>query len=431
MPRRGPKLSISVIAWIVKTGEPIPYVDSNARLMRSGMLARHLEESGWDVVFVTSIFAHQAKKHRQVPPGVTRLTPRLSLLALESPGYSRNVSLSRIWDHRVMARDFERRSRALPAPDVIHAAMPTIDLAVASARVARLKRCALVVDVRDNWPEVFLDVLPASLRPIGRMLLAPQYSRLRFALGEADAVTAHTRSFLELALRVGSREKVEHDTWFPFTYPLSSEDGRIPLDVETEHFLQSGELRLLYSGNLGTERAATLLGQFLDDVAGIDAALAARCRFIIAGDGGQVAKLRARYATQRHMRFVGWQDSAQLARLRQRCEVGVLPYAESQDFVASIPNKVVEYLAGGLAVLTSLGSGETATLLRESNCGRFYGLPDQPTLAESLHELLEFPSHLNKHRAAARALFSSRFAPERVLAAMESHIRTVIAARAR
>ena len=65
----------------------------------------------------------------------------------------------------------------------------------------------------------------------------------------------------------------------------------------------------------------------------------------------------------------GWIDSDRMSWLLRRTTVGLAPYRSQPDFEANYPNKIVEYLAWGLPVVTTLHRGVTADLLTTHGCG--------------------------------------------------------------
>ena len=65
----------------------------------------------------------------------------------------------------------------------------------------------------------------------------------------------------------------------------------------------------------------------------------------------------------------GWIDSDRMSWLLRRTTVGLAPYRSQPDFEANYPNKIVEYLARGLPVVTTLHRGVTADLLTTHGCG--------------------------------------------------------------
>ena len=87
---------------------------------------------------------------------------------LHGCGYSSNVSLARFRDHRQVAERFAAAAAAEPRrPDIIVAGLPTIELCLESTRYGKQRGVPVVLDMRDMWPDVFLELLPPALRSAG------------------------------------------------------------------------------------------------------------------------------------------------------------------------------------------------------------------------------------------------------------------------
>ena len=59
----------------------------------------------------------------------------------------------------------------MPRPDLILCSYPTIELSVEAVRYGRTHGIPVVLDVRDLWPDIVLDLLPTILRSPGRVAL--------------------------------------------------------------------------------------------------------------------------------------------------------------------------------------------------------------------------------------------------------------------
>ena len=71
--------------WIVKGGETIPFKDSSQRLMRAGLLAKMLAESGHEVIWWTSSVDHFSKTiYPQASEGECILPGNIKLIFLKS-----------------------------------------------------------------------------------------------------------------------------------------------------------------------------------------------------------------------------------------------------------------------------------------------------------------------------------------------------------
>ncbi len=175
--------------WLIKAGEPLPLDSSEDRLLRTGMLGRELVSRGHSVVWWSATFDHFRKVNLRDSACDVEVSPGFRLSLLHAPGYRRNISLQRIRHHRGLAKAFAERIETESPPDAILCSMPTIEFCrVATAYGMRL-RIPVVLDMRDSWPDIYLELLPAPLRPFARPFLEPMYSSLRKAIRSAYAVS--------------------------------------------------------------------------------------------------------------------------------------------------------------------------------------------------------------------------------------------------
>src|SRR6516165_8982491 len=140
--------------WVVKTSEMLAEDGNHGRLLRSGMIAQLLDQRGHDVTWWMSTFDHAHRRQRAARDLVRPFGSRGTIRMLRSPGYRRTVSLRRLADHLIWGRRFARAVHALPAPDVILCAYPTIESAWVCTRFGRAKGRPVAVDLRDMWPDI-------------------------------------------------------------------------------------------------------------------------------------------------------------------------------------------------------------------------------------------------------------------------------------
>jgi glycosyltransferase involved in cell wall biosynthesis len=70
--------------------------------------------------------------------------------------------------------------------------------------------------------------------------------------------------------------------------------------------------------------------------------------------------------------FTGWLDAAGLAAMMRLAALGLAAYSDKA--AQSLPNKIFEYMAGGVPILSSL-PGECARFLSTHQCGVTYNSP--------------------------------------------------------
>jgi glycosyltransferase involved in cell wall biosynthesis len=421
-------------AWIVQVGEPLPIDEGHPRLWRSGQLARALAEAGHEVTWWASTFEHRTKQQRDWAPRESVLAPNWRLRLLDSPGYDSNVSLARMKDHVALARAFDHAVTSEPRPDVIHCGYPTIELAGSCAAYGRRQGVPVVLDVRDFWPEIFADAVPAWLRPVARLALLPQMRRSARAFQLATAVSGITPGQVAYGVTKARRSTGPLDVAFPFAYPRTAHPSD-QLHVAAQFWRTQGITpgdgvpTLCYFGNFGAHSALDLVTPVRAVRQLVDSGFAVR--LVMCGTGPRLDECRAAAGGSDAVVFPGWVGEPAIWWLMQQCVAGLLPYAPAPNFTLNIPNKVGEFMAGGLPVLTCLRGGYLEEVLRTHRCGVFYDPYDPTSAADAVRALVTDTEATARLAAAAGRLYSTMFAPAVVMAAMTSHLESLVAATVR
>lgn len=416
--------------WLVTVGEPLP-TDGNGgeRLHRTGTFAALLARSGHEVVWWTSTFDHVRKQHRFSTDTTVRLDNGILLKLLNGCGYTRNVSIRRLIDHATLARKFERQAEGVSRPDVILCSLPTLDLSVAATRYGKAHDVPVIVDVRDLWPDIFLEVAPHWARPLFNLALAPMWQQARIACRDTFAITGNSPKFVEWGLKFAQRSASEMDRHFPFGY----EDSSVISDDAQEHAKQFWSAFGLHEGC--PEFTICFFGTFsnqFDLETVIDSALmleaeGARVRFVLCGTGERLGALKARACGSSSVIFPGWVGRAEIWMLMAISDVGIAPYRNHAGFIGNLPNKPIEYMAGGLPVLSGL-QGYLEELLERHQCGLNYAPGNARALCKVIVQLMGDSDLLTTMSTNAHRLYSEEFTASTVYDKMMRYLQDVIVA---
>lgn len=423
-------MSDSLTVWILQTGEPLPTDSGNPRPMRAMNLANALVAAGHKVVLWSSSFYHQEKRHRTAGNDRLTVSPLLEVRLVASPGYQRNIGPGRLWDHAVLGMNLARRLAAETSrPDVAFVGYPPIETAAVMTRWLAERHVPCMVDVKDQWPTIFTDPLPGFLRPVGRIALAPYFHYGRRALRDATALSAMADGFLQWAAGFAGRAVHEMDRVVPLTAPSgevsSAELGEAGLWWDALGVTDDGGQRICF---IGSHSSAFDMGPVFE-AARLTAAAGNRCQFVLCGEGEHTEDWRTKAMDLPNVCFPGWIDRAKIEALALRSTAALAPYRNSNDFMMSIPNKVVDSLALGLPVLSPL-SGEVMQLISSSRVGISYGDGPGETLAECLIRLKDEPGLRDRLAANALGLFRARFSFATVYGGLVQHLE-IMAHRAR
>jgi glycosyltransferase involved in cell wall biosynthesis len=400
--------------WLITIGEPLPSDAHAVRLLRTGLLANLLVEQGHDVLWWSSTFDHQKKQHRSCRDAFLEIRPGLRIALLHSNAYRHNISVARIRNHRGVARKFARYAPAEAPPDIILCSFPTIELSAAAIEYGRERGTPVVIDVRDLWPDIFLDHLPPAARRLGRLALRPFIAQTCFALENASGIVAMSDGCLRWGLDYAQRDPGPYDAVFPLGYPkpvVAPDEMRAAERTLRQRGVDPKKLICWYVG---------MFGKTYDLATVIHAARALACRgrhdiqFVLSGDGDQRERWAQLACGLQNVVFTGWADLPQIAHMMTIAHVGL---AAVDGVPQSLPNKLFEYFSAGLPVLSSL-QGEAATLLAQHECGLTYAARDPSSFLKALQALVADEDGRRRLGRNAQRLFDLHYSADAVYSRM-------------
>lgn len=412
--------------WLIKTGEPLPSDGENTRLFRTGKFANYLSSKGHNVIWWSSVFDHQGKKHRTIPE-VVSINDNFSIKALKSDGYEKNISFKRIKEHRQVAREFRKRVDEEQKPDLILCSFPTIELCIEAVKFAKKSSIPILIDIRDLWPDIFIEhIFPKSLKPIGKVFIWPFMKSVKKIMSNATGLISISKPMLNWGLNYAERLETKKDMVVPFGYL-----PRILSSKETENrelffrkvgiFSKEIELRICLFATLSNSFNILTIIAAAKELEKLDSSV----QFVICGSGEKLKKYKQMTVGMENIFFPGWVDFPTILYLKSISDIGIAPYINTPDFAASIPNKAVEYLSGGLPILTSI-DGHLTKIIKKNNCGWFYKNDHPKLLANLILKIKMEQNELIRMKKNAINLFETRFEENKVNAKLESHIKYII-----
>ena len=414
--------------WLIKIGEPLPLTEPpTERLFRTGHLARLLAKRGHQVTWWTSTFDHYKKKHVFRKDSTLELIPGLTIRFLKACGYSRNVSLNRYREHRIIAEKYFSAANAeMHPPDVILSAWPTVELSTRSVEYGRLHNVPVIIDIRDMVPDIYINTISLIPRPLLRIVFAPLFQESRRTLSQVSGIISITDELVEWGLKAANRVWGEFDRCYAHGYeaPTISKDKL----EDAKRFWDgkgvdgsSNKLLVCFLGALDrTFEMKTVIS-----AARILQARKAQVRFMICGSGNNLKKYRSAASGLSNMMFPGWVNAAQLFILMQRSSVGLNPLPDRFDFNLIINNKPIEYMSAGLPVISSPRKGVLYKLLKDHGCGLSYNPRNPGELVQILTDLSLDPARIETMSQNSQRLFQERFTAEKVYNNMADYLEKI------
>jgi glycosyltransferase involved in cell wall biosynthesis len=411
-----------LIIWLLQTGEPLHIDAGNPRPMRAMNLANSLVAAGHKVVLWSSSFYHQEKRHRVQASERIIISPLMEIRLIASPGYKRNIGLGRLWDHFQLGRNLANELlKETDIPNVAFIGYPPIETAAVMTHWLSQRQVPCMVDVKDQWPSIFIDALPVPLKAVGRIVFAPYFYYGRRAMREATALSAMADGFLYWAAGFAGRSVTIFDRVVPLTMPMG-QVSCADLEDAGRWWDQQGikadkNFRIFF---VGSHSSAFDIEPIFEAAKSL-ALAGITCQFIFCGEGEQSSIWRDKMSGLPNIFFPGWVDRAKIEALALRSHAALAPYRNTKDFEMSIPNKVLDSMALGLPVLSPL-KGEVGKLIANFEIGMQYGEANGKTLAQCITMMTSNAGFRNELANNAVTLFQNKFYYETVYNGLVKHL---------
>lgn len=389
--------------WLLTVGEPLNSDGPSARLLRSVQFANWLaQDPSNEVVFWTGTMDHYGRRLRSLDTTVTKAGENYTVVQLKGRLYKRSISVNRFLNHVDVAKEFRRISEDFESPDVVLSSYPTEELCRAVLDYAEQRSIPVVIDVRDLWPDIFADALPKALRGLAPIVFHRFKRKAQATLARANALCGPAESMVDWGAKLAGRKRNQNDFWFPFTYDALPSKAPVSDQSKAQTVKQ-----LCFFGAVTTR---VNLEMVIDAFAILEKRNVP-VRLKICGTGDALEALTARARGLESVEFAGWIDKTQLAEVMRQSIGGIFPY-NTPDYFNNLPNKVCEYLAGGLPIFACT-QGEVKRLIEGEGCG-FWSEPDSGKFANMVENALNNTNALALAAEAASDVFKKHFDQESV-----------------
>lgn len=345
-------------------------------------LAREWVRAGHEVTIVAASHSH-VRAVQPVVPGqpVEELIDGIRYRWLPTPHYAGNGvgRLRNILSFlRQLRADAWRLTRELRPEVVIASSTYPMDVWVAK-RLARLARARLVYEVHDLWPLSLIELSGMSPRHPFALLCAKAEAD---AYRDADVVVSMLPCVHEhMAARGLDCAKLHivpngfaPEEWQGESAPL---DAALAVHLDAER--AAGRVVVGYAGSMGLPNALDVL---LDAAAKLrDAPLS----FVLVGNGHEAARLAGRVEAEglANVRFFPPIPKAQIPTLLARFDIAYIGWQRTPIYRFGIaPNKLIDYLMAGRAVLHSVEAGNDP--VAEAGAGLTVAPEDAEAVAQGL-----------------------------------------------
>ena len=401
--------------WLIQIGETSP-LDEKQRKMRTALLADKLVERGHNVLWWTSAFDHFKKEWIFKKDTKVTLSSGLRLYTLKGIGYKKNVSLSRYIDHRIIAWKFKKIAPKIPKPDIIITSMPSHDLAYQAVMFAKENKIPVLVDIRDPWPDIFLQHVPNASHGIARKSLFMDFYMIRKTMQMANGLIAVTNTFLEWGLKYANREKSPVDKVFPLGYKKPNLTNYSDTSKLTDLIKElKDKFIIFFVGTIANYHNPSILLEVAKRVKND------KIHFVIAGDGELFYEIKKASKDLENVTLTGWLNQEEIELWLKYAKVGVCPTNLKIDL---LPNKFFVYLSAGLPVISAFG-GDLKELIEKYQIGFYYPPNDVEALVNCILKLYNNPQLYKKMSENAKKIFNEMFDADKIYEEYANHIEGV------
>jgi glycosyltransferase involved in cell wall biosynthesis len=312
-------------------------------------------------------------------------------------------------DYRLFRPNDTRLRRAGAALVAWHAARAVIDVdwwyspdpdaAAVAVRVSARQGGRVLFDIHEAFHEGLLDRwFPGPPPPLARELVRRRIAR---TCRRADLVTGVSRALLDHYLGADDRQTIIRNC-APRFFADDESLRRVAPPVATMSFFHGKAMA--YNGTK----------KVLDAVAGLDDDHARRINVHltrVAGRDPLGDRLDETLDALRHRESVTLEPGVpheQMPALLAQCHVGIVSYQRDLG-LDSLPNRLFEYMASGLAVLAPSYSPEIVSIVDSEGIGLTADFEDEVDIARAFNWMADHPDDVAEMGARARQAFLDRY----------------------
>ena len=402
--------------WLIQTGEKIP-LQNRERKLRTSLLADSLIRRGHSVLWWVSAFDHFKKEwifHKDTEISIKK---GLKIIALKGTGYKKNVSLSRYFDHRIIAWKFKKWADSLQKPNIIVCATPPHDLAYEAVLFAKRNSVPIIIDVRDQWPDIFVNHFSPLFQKFIKLLLYRDFQMIKKVMKKADALVSMMNTLLKWGLDYAGRNSTWKDRVFYLGYKKTNINtkNKSEKSLEIEEFSKD-KFVVTFIGTFANYHNPSILLESAKKLRVIKS-----LAFVIAGEGELFARLRQRSIELPNVLLPGWLNQEEIENLLKHSHIGICPTPFIADF---FPNKMFLYLSAGLPVISAF-QGDSKEIIEKYQIGFYYPPNDVGALNECIIKLYKDQVLYKRISENAKKIFKEMFDADKIYEEYAEHVERV------
>lgn len=365
-------------------------VDENTN-NRFNYLAELLQNK-CDLEIITSTFCHRDKRQRECKNNN-------NIHMLYEPGYKKNISLQRLYSHHILAKNLKKYlNNLVEKPDVIYCAVPSLSFAKEAAKYAKKNKVRFIIDVQDLWPEAFKMILNIPI--ISNIVFYPMKKNADYIYKNADDIVAVSDTYAERAAKVNKKYKNKLSAFLGTDleyFDRCNKENKVNFNDDIVRIVYIGTLGHSYDLKCSIDALEILKKEEIKNI-----------RLVVIGDGPLKEEFEE-YANKKQIdsEFIGKLKYDKMVGQLCACDIAINPI--SKGAAQSIINKVGDYAAAGLPVVSTQECEEYRKLVDECKIGFNCENNNAKDLAEKIKILYLDKELRNKLGCNNRKLAEKRF----------------------
>ncbi len=293
---------------------------------------------------------------------------------------------------------------------------PPLTLGMTGWVASRVRRCPMVFNIQDVFPDAAVETGAISNR---RIIAAASWLE-RVSYRAADAVTVLSDDLRDnVVAKLATTRSDAADTVHVIPNFVDT-DAIVPADrmtpYRTELGLGDGPV-VLYAGNVGFSQSLELMLAAARELPEVT--------FLINGNGAARPALEAAAADIGNVRFADYIAPSRLSELLATGDVHVVPLRRGLGRV-SVPSKTYSIMAAGRPVVASIDPGTAVPrILAESGGGVAVEPDDAVAFAEAIGSLVADPERGRRLGASGRTWVEREASPAAVGVAYDALVRSL------
>jgi glycosyltransferase involved in cell wall biosynthesis len=407
---------------LIRHGEVTPVDDVSPRYLRTGQMFFHFIGQTKRCVWYTSTFNHFSKSHRSNETFHKKINDHGEIIYINSPGYKKNISVSRLYDHFVWGgKVFWQLYKNRKDIDIIITSIPTIFSTFLVVLLSKIINVKVVVEVRDKWPDIFWMSAKGFKRKVIRFCSLPLKFMVKWSVENCTVCTVPSPSFdtwLQTFVNKKSTKKIQL-SFLGYKKEEFTSSASANAIVEMMQKDANGRKIISFIGTVGHMFDLETIVQAAEK---IDAK--GEYFFAMFGSGDTLPFWQERTKGRSNIKFYGWTDKQSIDGILTGSFIGLAPYVNNDNFKGHVPNKIMEYSAYGLPILSSL-EGYVNDYLEDNNFGATFINKNVNSLIDGINKIEENAKNYSDISKNMISYYESNFMADTIYDSLYSLVKSL------